>query len=408
MRILTFGWEFPPVNVGGLGKACQGLTAELMMQGAEVVFVLPRTQSVDSSMRFIFADIGSQHPAKLYEIDSPLRPYQHAQSLLEVVTPDGRRVRLSRTVIEEVHRYAAKAADIAKQETFDLIHAHDWVSYLAGIAAKRVSGKKLILHVHATSYDQAASDCVDSDICAIEYAAFREADCIVTVSQFTKNVIVDKHNVDPEKVEVVHNGNEVHAPPQHEPTLVAHRLEGKKIILYHGRITVQKGVDYFVRAARRVVDTNPNVLFVISGYGDMKPQIMHLVGELGLSNHVLFAGELWGVERDRLYQSVDLLVMPSVSEPFGLVPLEAIQHGTPVLISKQSGVSEVLAHALKVDFWDIEEMANKMLAVVTYGVLNQQLVSESQKELQTLSWRRAADKVMTLYRRLLAWVTLRR
>ncbi|KXJ98111.1 MAG: Glycogen synthase [Parcubacteria bacterium OLB19] len=303
--------------------------------------------------------------------------------------------------MEEAYRFANQAALIAEDEDFDIIHAHDWVAYLAGVSAKRVSGKPLILHVHATSYDQAASDNVDPGILKIEKECFQEADKIVTVSNFTKDIIVNKHGVDPKKVEVVHNGCDVTEPPRHATTLRGLKEQGKKIILYHGRITIQKGVDYFVSAARRVVDVDPNVVFVISGSGDMAHRIMHQVGSMSLSKNVIFAGALWGEDRDRMYQSADLLVMPSVSEPFGLVPLEALQHGTPALISKQSGVAEVMIHVLKVDFWDVEEMANKILATLRYPVMREQMVQEGKRSLFTISWREAANKVIQLYRNLL-------
>jgi glycosyltransferase involved in cell wall biosynthesis len=208
----------------------------------------------------------------------------------------------------------------------------------------------------------------------------------------------------PEKVVVVHNGCDTHEPPRHEQTLQELKAQGKRIVLYHGRITIQKGVDYFVRAARRVVDVDPSVVFVISGWGDMMRQIIEQVGAMGLSQHVIFAGALWEDERDRMYQSADLVVMPSVSEPFGLVPLEALQHGTPSLISKQSGVGEVMSHVLRVDFWDVDEMANKILAAMRYPVMRRQLVQEGKQQLQQLSWREAATKVYDLYRSLVQYL----
>jgi len=272
---------------------------------------------------------------------------------------------------------------------------------LAGLAAKAVSGKPLIVHVHATSYDQAASDNVDPEIFAIEERAFREADKVVTVSQFTKNLIVQKHGADPTKIEVVYNGCDTHECPRYQPALAELKAQGKKIVLYHGRITIQKGVDYFVNAARRVIDVDPDVVFVISGSGDMERQIMQQVGRMSLSRHVIFAGALWDEERDRMYQTADLVVMPSVSEPFGLVPLESIQQGTASLITKQSGVAEVLTHVLKVDFWDIEEMANKIVAALKYEQMNGQLVREGKKEILKLSWHNAAGKVKNLYQQLI-------
>lgn len=402
MRILTFGWDYPPMRNGGLGVACQGLTEELINAGVEVFFVLPREQPTVGSQKFLFANM---IPGKIIPVSSvSIFPYQQAASFFEMFLPNGRRIRFSRSILEESRKYAEAAYRIAKEESFDLIHAHDWTSYLAGLAAKSASGKPLILHVHATSFDQAGGDHVDPDIYAIEREAFHTADTVVAISNYTRDIVVNRYGVPGEKVAVVHNGIKPQQPPQLPPALRELKAQGKKIVFYNGRITIQKGVDYFVRAARRVVDVDPNVVFVISGWGDMEHQIMHLVGALGLSQHVIFAGALWDEERDRMYQSADLLVMPSVSEPFGLVPLEAIQHGTPVLISKQSGVAEVLTHALKVDFWDIEEMANKILAALRYGTMNRQLVIEGQRELNRLTWKNAAHKVIELYHRLLEWL----
>ena len=403
MRVLTFGWDYPPVRNGGLGVACYGLTRELADKGVEVLFVLPRSQPTSGPPRFIFAD--TEHNVRVYEVPSAIAPYQGTQSVRTVFDVSGRVVVSQHTILEAIHRYASRAAIIAAQEEFDVIHAHDWTSYLAGVAAKRVSGKPLILHVHATAFDQAASDNIDTAMYEIERTGFAAADRIVTVSHFTKNIVTTKYGTDPKQVVVVHNGCDTNEVPRYEPTLKELRSQGKRIILYHGRITIQKGVDYFVRAARRVVDEDPNVVFVISGWGDMTNQIIEQVGQLGLSQHVLFAGALWEEERDRMYQSVDLVVMPSVSEPFGLVPLEAMQHGTPSLISKQSGVSEVMAHVLKVDFWDVEEMANKILATLRYNVMQRQLVAEGRDELQKFSWREAADKVVHLYRSLVQLLT---
>jgi len=401
MKALTFAWDYPPETTGGLGIACHGLVSELTAIDVEVIFVLPRRQKIQSSgARFIFADI---IPPELETFALP-GPYQHSSALLHFLNSDGTLAVYSRQLIEATHDFAAHATIIAKNEDFDIIHAHDWTSYLAGIAAKRVSGKPLVLHVHATGFDQAGGGTVDPSIYAIEQVAFKEADCIITVSELTKTTIVSKHGVDAQKVAVVHNGTEVGEPVRHVPTLQGWRKQGKKIILYHGRITIQKGVDYFVLAARKVIDHNPNVVFVISGKGDMEAQIMQQVGALGLSQHVLFAGALWYEDRDRMYQSVDLVVMPSVSEPFGLVPLEAMRHGTPALISKQSGVAEVTTHVLKVDFWDVDEMANKILATLRYPVLQQQLRTEGKLELLRHTWHVAALKVRAVYDRVLQLV----
>jgi glycogen(starch) synthase len=283
MKVLTFGWDFPPSRNGGLGVACYGLTRELAEDGVEVIFVLPRQQEVMGKPRFVFADASRR--VKVKEVASELKPYHSGNSLVYYISgydSDGKPIIKSRTIIEEAHSFAHQASVIAKEEEFDLIHAHDWTSYLAGVSAKIASGKPLILHVHATSYDQAASDNVDPGIYKIECESFEQADKIVTVSQFTRDLIVKKHGVDPVKVEVIHNGCDTFEPPRHEPTLADLKADGKKIVLYHGRITIQKGVDYFIKAARRVVDVDPNVIFVISGWGDMTRQIIEQVGKMSL------------------------------------------------------------------------------------------------------------------------------
>jgi glycosyltransferase involved in cell wall biosynthesis len=406
MRVLKFGWEFPPSKNGGLGVACFGLTRELLQNGVEVIFVLPKTQETRGNARFIFAD--EERLLKVLHTDVTPGPYQQSDSTVDVIVgynEDGTPIIKSRTIIEEVHRFAHQASIIAREESFDVIHAHDWTSYLAGVAAKIVSGKKLVLHVHATSFDQAAGQNVDPSIYKIEKEAFAMADKVVTVSGYTKNIIVHKHQVPADKVEVVHNGCDSFEPQKHPPALAELKRQGKKIVLYHGRISIQKGVDYFVRAARKVVDNDPNVVFVVSGWGDMKSQVIDLVGAMGLSKHVLFAGALWEEDRDRMYQAADLVVMPSVSEPFGLVPLEALQHGTPSVITQQSGVAEVLTHTLKVDFWDVDEMANKILSSLRYPAIRSQMVTEGRQQLEKMSWKLAAEKVKRLYHNLLQYVT---
>lgn len=408
MKVLTFSWEFPPAKNGGLGVACYGLTRELLETGVEVVFVLPKQQETTSSARFVFAD--SERIARIGDgTQMTYGPYCESNTnVYSIIGYDetGAPIIRGRSILEEAHRFAHQASIIAKMEDHDIIHAHDWTSYLAGVAAKVASGKQLVLHVHATSYDQAGGDNVDPSIFNIEREAFAAADKIIAVSNYTRNIIINKHGADPAKVEVVHNGCDLSEPAQLPPTLKELKAQGKKIVLYHGRISIQKGVDHFIRAARRVIDVEPDVVFVISGSGDMLHQVMHQVGQLGLSEHVRFAGATWDDDRDQLYQAADLFVMPSVSEPFGLVPLEALHlGGTPSVISKQSGVSEVLTHALKVDFWDIDEMANQITAALRYPVMREQLVKEGRWQLMGLAWSYAATKVKRLYQSLLQYAT---
>lgn len=405
MRVLTFSWEFPPVKNGGLGVACYGLTQELLADGIDVLLVLPKTQKVAGGATVLFAN--TERLISVGGVDQIYYgSYCDSDTDVHSITgydESGKAIVRRRAIIDEAYYFAERSAEIASLEQFDVIHAHDWTSYLAGMSAKIATGKKLIVHVHATSYDQAGGDMVDPSIKHIEQQAFALADQVVTVSQYTKDLIVQKHGVDPDKVSVVHNGCVASPTVQHAPVLQSLKKAGKKIVLYHGRISIQKGVDYLVQAARRVVDADPDVVFVISGSGDMQGQIMQQVGALGLSEYVRFAGALWDDDRDKMYQAADVFVMPSVSEPFGLVPLEAIQHDTPVIISKQSGVAEILDHALKVDFWDVEQLANQIISSLRYPVLRRQLVSEGKEQVKKFTWRRAAEKVVDLYRRLVQY-----
>lgn len=398
MRVLMFGWEFPPHNSGGLGTACFGLTRALANRNIEVLFVLPKKVGVTAPfMNILFADTKK---VKFLEVESPLKPY---------VTSDGyvreRDKMLSdmygNTLLQEVRRYALRARAIAKKESFDIIHAHDWLSFLAGLEAKKVSGKPLILHMHATEFDRTGGQGVNQDVYDIERMAMEQADGIIAVSNFTKQKIVEHYGISAEKIEVVHNGIDecdyVNIPEK----LSGLKKAGAKIVLFAGRITIQKGPEYFIRAAKRVLEVNPNVLFLVAGSGDMERQMMLEAAYLGISDHVMFVGFLRGDDLNAAYKAADLFVMPSVSEPFGITPLESIIAGSPVLISKQSGVSEVLTHALKADFWDTEDMANKILGVVSHRSLWQTLWGNSREEVKKINWDVAAQKCARYYEQIL-------
>lgn len=394
-----FGWEFPPHNSGGLGTACQGLTRALADAGAELIFVLPRRFEVNASwQRFIFADGAGSF--NLRPIKAALSPYltvagyaRRRAGADSLYGPD---------LISEVYRYAAAAADLARGECFDVIHAHDWLSFPAGFRAKEISGKPLIVHVHATEFDRTGGTNVNPEVYAIEKEGMTRADRVVTVSQFTKNLVTRHYGVPDHKVTVVHNGIDFEAKPRLGEQLAALKRRGERLVLFVGRITLQKGPDYFLKAARRVIDLEPAVTFVMAGSGDMTEQIIDQAAALGLGQHFIFAGFLRGAELDAIYQAADLLVMPSVSEPFGLTPLESLANGTPVLLSRQSGVAEVLRHALKVDFWDIDEMVNQIIAVLRHPPLKRTLAAYGQADARRVTWSAAAQKCLALYQQLLS------
>ncbi len=393
-RILMFGWEFPPHNSGGLGVACLGLTRSLKERGFEVLFVMPKKLDIQTPYaRMLFADIDGVDGVV---INSVLSPYLNSLSYEKIRGRNGSTSIYGPDLFSEVERYRALASDLAQQEQFDVIYAHDWLSFGAGIEAKRATGKPLIVHVHATEYDRSGGESgINPHVYGIEKQGMEEADCVIAVSEFTKNIIVRSYGIPAEKVRVVHNGIDETTAPSGSGVqrMRALKQAGNKIVLFLGRITLQKGPDYFIRAAKRVLEKNKNVFFVISGSGDMEGNMMRLAVALGISDKVLFSGFLTGNDRHEMYTAADLFVMPSVSEPFGITPLESMRLGTPVLISKQSGVSEVVHHALKVDFWDVDDMAAKMLAVVGLPALSQTLSENGRSEAEHITWAQAATKI---------------
>lgn len=392
-----FGWEFPPHNSGGLGVACQGLARALAAKNVELTFVLPKKIGVNEPyFRFRFADVPNMTIA---EVDSILAPY---------ITSSGYRMTINgmedvgmygSTLFEEVKRYAALARSIARTERFDVVHSHDWLSFGAGISAKEVSSRPFVAHVHATEIDRAAGN-PHPYIYEQERIGVSKADRIIAVSAYTKKILVDHYGAKDEKVDVVHNGidKSCYNFNFEEPSGIAKlKQKGYGIVLFVGRITVMKGVDYLLRAAARVVAHKPKTIFVIAGSGDMENQIMREAAEFGISDKVVFPGFLRGKDLSDAYRSADLFVMPSVSEPFGLTGLESLIHGTPVLLSKQSGVSEVLSNALKSDFWDVEDMADKILSALEYSSMRSELIRNGAREADAYTWDRAAQKCLSVY-----------
>lgn len=401
-----FGWEFPPHNSGGLGTACLGLTRALgeKKEDVEVTFVLPRKQEASGApINFLFADNFLRH-IKFRSINTILTPYLNTQTYDEYyqTLPGEEQGFYGASLFEEVQLYMKRARAIAESEDFDVIHAHDWLAAGAGIMAKEVSGKPLVIHVHATEFDRTGGTGVNEMVYRMEKQGMEAADKVIAVSNFTKDIVVEKYGIPEEKVEVVYNGTEAEennlcSDADRCTPLDILKTRGGKIVLFVGRITLQKGPEYFLRAAKRVLEYEPNTIFVVAGSGDMHGQMMRETAELGISKNVLFAGFLRGAELEQIYRAADLYVMPSVSEPFGLTALEAVENGTPVLLSKQSGVSEVIRHALSVDFWDTDGMANKIITVLRYDCLANEMRRNARKELLNLSWSKAAERCVDIY-----------
>ena len=426
-----FGWEFPPHIAGGLGTACYGMTRGLARNGVEVVFVMPRAYG-DEDQRFVrvvnasdVETIGTRdhefseellEKVSFIHIDSNMLPYISPE---EYAAYHDEFVRSGRThewtdvwkqrytfsgkyganLMEEVARYAMVAAQVAKdlEGQFDVIHAHDWLTYYAGMAAKRVSGKPLVVHMHATEFDRSGEN-INRRVYAIEKAGMQAADRVIAVSELTRRIVIGKYGIPAEKVVTVHNavrfGESEDAVPE--------RAVKDKVVTFLGRITYQKGPDYFVEAAAKVLQRVPDVRFVMAGSGDLMNHVVRRVAQLGIADRFHFTGFLKGGEVQRMFRLSDVYVMPSVSEPFGISPLEAMRSGVPVIISRQSGVAEVLDYAIKVNYWDVDALADAIYGLLTYPALGRMFASKGLEEVTGLKWTNAAAKIKTVYETVVA------
>ncbi len=433
MRVLMFGWEFPPHISGGLGTACYGMTQGLLKKNTQVIFVLPtlphgNEQNSGISLRSasgtpIYAhmheklDLGEQHiwhdNLREYRLSSLLFAYDTEESYLarqQWKSMSKQDISYVRTwsesstytlqggygpdLMAEVYRYSRLAGSIALQEDFDVIHVHDWMTYPAGMLAKTLTGKPLIAHIHATEYDRSGEN-VNSVVAEMERAGLHAADKVIAVSHLTKSMIMKHYQVPEHKIFVVHNAVARHEV-EHQFNYLP-RVNHEKWVLFLGRVTFQKGPGYFIEVAKMVLEKEKNVRFFMAGAGDMLPTIIRRAGQLGIGNRFHFTGFLRGEDVDKMFALSDLYVMPSVSEPFGITPLEAMLYDVPVLLSRQSGVSEVLQHALKADFWDTRDMADKICAVLRYPALAKSLVTNCKEELKNLRWENVADQLNQIY-----------
>jgi len=443
MKVFMLGWEFPPHISGGLGTACYGLTKGLDEIGVQVVFVLPTAVPISAASHVKLrtaADLpGARAAAEEYafrhvtlrQVDAQLQAYASpvlTKAMIEQLAAQARAavgsgaalqmieafqsqlagslagfgpgagVHYSGDLMGQVFRYARLAVELAMHETFDVIHAHDWMTYPAGLAVAAAKRKPLVVHIHSTEFDRSGEH-VNQQVYDIERAGMHGAARVICVSHLTRSIVASRYSVPAEKLEVVYNA--VDLPGDQDWDMKPIRQD-EKIVLFLGRVTMQKGPEYFLRAAKKVLEKFTNVRFVVAGSGDMITKCIQEVADLRIGQYVTFTGFLRGRDVDRIFEIADLYVMPSVSEPFGIAPLEALSHNVPVIISKQSGVSEVLTHVLKVDFWDIDEMANKILAVLRHPPLHRTLRQHGHIELRKLSWRDSATRVSEVYEKVVA------
>ncbi|MBI2558341.1 glycosyltransferase family 4 protein [Candidatus Woesearchaeota archaeon] len=396
MKVLMFGWEFPPLSSGGLGTACYGLTKSLSKKGAEITFVLPYSFDAGDAD---FLKLVSASNIKIRKIESALQPYMTSREYRKTLGKKPSPKIYGSTLFDEVYRYTLAAERIAEEEDFDVIHCHDWMTFGAGISAKRKKNKPLVLHVHATEHDRTGGHQVNQYVYDLERSGMHKADKVIAVSNFTKNKIITHYGIPEEKISVVHNAVDF---SQHYCDENFEIKKTDKIVLFLGRITLQKGPDYFLYAAKKVMEHEKNVKFVVAGSGDMEPFIIEKAAELGIADKVLFAGFLNQDDVERAYKMADIYVMPSVSEPFGITALEAMKNKTPIIVSKQSGVSEVVRHCLKVDFWDVNEISNKIIALLRYKTLHETLKDDGYFEVKKFNWDVPAEKCIRVYNQLIS------
>ena len=421
MKILMFGWEFPPHITGGLGTACYGLTKGLVKHDVDVKFVVPKAYGDEDqqAVRLVNAsDVTVDMEESEYreywkrieymEIGSNIIPYVSPEEFERIMSQDeldavskssrvfSREYKFSgkygKNLMEEISRYALVASAIAANSDFDIIHAHDWLTYAAGIAAREVSNKPLVVHMHATEFDRSGEH-INQDVYNIERRGMEAADRVIAVSNLTRRIVIERYGIDPDKVFTVHNAVE----PVEKEAIDSRKHVREKIVTFLGRVTFQKGPDYFVEAARKILEKDENVRFVMAGSGDMLERMIRRVAQLRIGSKFHFTGFLKGPGVDRMLAMSDVFVMPSVSEPFGIVPLEAMRSNVPVVISRQSGVAEILEHALKTDFWDINGMADAIYGLLHYEGLTKMFVRYGKDEVDNLKWENAALKVKDVY-----------
>lgn len=417
MKALMFGWEFPPHILGGLGTASFGLTRGMsLQQDMDITFVIPHPWG-DEDQSFLKI-IGANSVPVVWKnvdwnfVDSRLSGrmspdfYYHLRNGIKydftrIGTDDLGCINFSGkypdNLLEEISNYEAVASVLAHSLQFDIIHSHDWLTYPAGIFAKRITGKPLVIHVHATDYDRSRGN-VNPDVYRIEKEGMDIADHIITVSNRTRDVVIEKYHQHPDKVTTVHNAVE---PLAFVDEL--HKTERRdKVVTFLGRITMQKGPEYFVEVAERVLSITGGVRFVMAGSGDMMENMVRLVAQKGLADHFHFTGFLKGRDVYEMLAESDVYMMPSVSEPFGISPLEAMQCGTPSIISKQSGCAEILQHAIKTDYWDIDAMADYIHAIVKYPAMYNSLRKNGLQEIDDIKWEYAGQRVREIYNRVLS------
>ena len=420
MKALMFGWEFPPHILGGLGTASYGLTKGMHKCGdMDITFVIPKPWG-DEEKGFANIIGANNTPVVWRDVDwntvenqigNTMNP-QTYYDLRNNIYADFNNIhtnnlgciefsgRYADNILEEINNYSIVAGVIARTIPCDVIHSHDWLTYPAGIHAKQITGKPLVIHVHATDFDRSRGN-VNPDVFRIEKDGMNYADHIITVSNLTRQTVIEKYGISPDKVTTVHNAVE----PMSEEIMAIEmpRNSKEKVVTFLGRITMQKGPEYFVEVAAQVLRKTNNVRFVMAGSGDMMNKMIRLAAERDIADKFQFTGFLRGKQVYEMLKSSDVYMMPSVSEPFGISPLEAMQVGVPSIISKQSGCAEILNNVVKTDYWDVDAMADAVYSIITYPAMYTHMREEGIREVNEIKWEYAGQKVIDIYRKVMKW-----
>ena len=408
IKILKLGWEFPPNSWGGLGVACYGLTQGLSNNGATVSLVLPHEQitdikkckilcaPVDLHKNFVLRQASAYAEASADRQDE--RKETSEKNVVNKFSKNKVYKNLYTDIFSKVSRYAKNCQNVALTQDFDVIHAHDWLTFKAGMKIKKLTKKPLFVHVHSIEFDRCGEKKGCKKIIDIEKKGMQVADCIMAVSNCTKERIIKYYDISADKIFVVHNAISSKSVDNHPEREQEFSSKTKPKVLFLGRLTVQKGPEYFLKAAHKILQQKDNIEFVIAGSGDMKNKLVRLTKKLGIEESVTFTGFLQGEEIDNMYRQADVYVMPSVYEPFGLTPLEAMRNGVPVIVSKCAGVCEIIKNCFKVDFWNTDDIAQKVLCLLNNSKLREDFSVNGKKEVSKFSWDNAAEKCIKIYK----------
>ena len=413
VKVLMFGWEFPPIITGGLGTSCYGLTRHLALNDVDTIFVLPK---ITEPMNHYFLEVvdstffekeqsskaekeqqssfSYDHLIECIDHESLLAPYESNEWYQNIYGKLKNQHLFGEDLFCEVDRYSSLAKTIASQREFDIIHVHDWMSFEAGVIAKEVSEKPLVVHIHTTEYDRRPG-AEDHKIIDIEKNAFQKADRIVAVSKQLREQIHIKYGIEKSKIEVIYNAIEKGDTIEFDQQI--EYFNNKKVVFFLGRITSQKGPMVFLDAAEKILKNRNDIVFIMAGDGDMAPFVIEECQKRELQNDFFFPGHLRSVEKEKLFALSDLYVLPSLAEPFGITPVEVMKYDIPIVMTEGLGAHEIIPEAIEFKYNDPEDLAQKIQLVLGSDKIQEDIIKNYGKNLDRLDWNISAQKMKALY-----------